>query len=182
MGAIVHGRPACSLLLVSAALLASACGEDESVSVDDYASDLCTALISWTEAVRTSQTDLQESAELGRPAEDDREALQEFVDQVVDASDRLVEDLGAAGTPDTDNGEEAAAAFRTAAVDTRDELEDAQDEVEELPTDGPQAYRSAVDEFVGELSGTLDGIDDQLQDVDAPELERALDEASACQG
>jgi hypothetical protein len=163
-------------------LLASSCGEDESVSVDDYANDLCTALISWTEAVRTSQTELQESAQPGRSPVDDREALQQFVDQAVAASDQLVEDVEAAGAPETEDGDEAADAFRAAAEDTRRELEDAQDDVGELPTDSPRAYRSAVDELVTDLSGTLDGIDDHLQDVDAPALERALDEASACQG
>jgi hypothetical protein len=172
-----------AILLASAVVLFAACGgENDSVSVDEYASDLCTALIAWTETVRTSQTELQESAQPGQSPEDDRQALQDFVDEAVDASDRLVEDLEAAGMPDTENGEEAANAFRTAAADTRSELEDAQDEVAELPTDSAQAYRSAVDEFVAELSATLDGIDDQLQDVDAPELEQALDEASACQG
>lgn len=170
------------ILLASAAILASACGGDESVSVDDYANDLCTALISWTETVRTSQTELQESSQPGRSPGDDRDALQRFVDQAVAASDELVEDVEAAGAPGTENGEEAAEAFRAAAADTRSELEDAQDEVADLPTDSPQAYRTAVDDLVTELSGTLDGIDDQLQDVDAPELERALDEASACQG
>ena len=174
-------RSVAVVFLLVPALFTSACGEDESVSVDEYASDLCTALIAWTEVVRTSQEELQESAEPGRSLEDDRQALQQVVDEAVDASDQLVEDLESAGAPDAENGEEAADAFRTAAADTRSELEDAQDEVAELPTDSPEAYRTAVDEFVAELSGTLDGIDDQLQDVDAPELERALDEASACQ-
>ncbi len=163
-------------------VLASACGEDESISVGDYANDLCTALIDWTETVRVSQMDLQEGAQPDQSPEDDREALQQFVDSAADASDQLVEDVDAAGTPDTENGEEAADAFRAAVEETRDELEDAQAEVGELPTDSPESYETAVDEFVTGLRDTLDGIDDQLQDVEAPELERALDESSACQG
>lgn len=169
-------------LIASVGVLASACGEDESISVGDYANDLCTALIDWTETVRTSQMELQEGAQPDQSPADDREALQQFVDSAVDASDQLVEDVDAAGTPDTENGEEAAEAFRAAVEETSGELEDAQAEVGELPTDTAESYRSAVDEFVTGLRGTLDGIDDQLQDVEAPELERALDEASACQG
>ena len=170
------------ILLASAALLVSACGEDESVSVDDYANDLCTALIAWTDAVRTSQTELQESSQPGQSPEDDRDALQRFVAQAVTASDQFVEDVEAAGTPETENGGEAADAFRAAAEATRSELAGARDDVADLPIESPEEYRAAVDALVAELSGTLDGIDDQLQDVEAPDLERALDEATACQG
>ena len=104
------------------------------------------------------------------------------MDSAAEASDQLVEDVDAAGTPDTENGEEAAEAFRAAVEDTGNELEDAQAEVGELPTDSAESYRTAVDEFVTGLRDTLDGIDDQLQDDEAPGLERALEEASASHG
>jgi len=125
--------------------------------------------------------ELQEGAEPSQTPEEDRDALQQFVDQAVDASNQLVDDVDAAGSPDTENGDDAADAFRAAVEGTRDELEDAQAEVGELPTDSPQSYRTAVNAFVTDLRSTLDGIDDELQDVDAPELEEALDESSACQ-
>jgi hypothetical protein len=125
---------------------------------------------------------LQEGAQPDQTPADDKEALQQFVDSAAEASDKLVEDVDAAGTPDTENGEEAADAFQAAVEDTSNELEDARAEVGELPTDSAESYGTAVDELVTGLRGTLDGIDDQLQDVEAPELERALDEASACQG
>ena len=114
--------------------------------------------------------------------EEDRDGLQRFVDGAVDASDTLVEDVEAAGEPDIDDGGEVAEAFRTAAEDTRSELEEAQDEVAQIPTDPPDAYRAAVDEFSTGIRGTIEGIAEHFQDVDAPELDMALDEASACQG
>ena len=169
-------------LVACVGVLAWGCGEDESISVGDYANDLCTALIDWTETVRASEMELREGAQPDQSPADDKEALQQFVDGAAEASQKLVEDVDAAGTPDTENGEEAADAFRAAVEETSDELEDARAEVGELPTDSADSYRTAVDEFVAGLRDTLDGIDDQLQDVEAPELERALDESSACQG
>ena len=159
----------------------SACGDDP-VAVDDYANDLCTALTGWTEELRDRQTELQEGAAPGQSPEADRDALQRFVDGAVAASDGLVEDVEAAGEPDIEDGEEVADAFRAAVEQTRSELEDAQADVTDIPTDSAQAYRAAVEEFVAQIRGTLEGIDEQLQDVDAPELDMALDEATACQG
>ena len=149
--------------------------------MDDYANDLCTALIAWSEDLRDRQTELQEGSTPDRSPEDDRAALEQFVEGAVAASDRFVEAVEGAGEPDIENGEEAADAFQAGAEETRDELEQARQDVEELPTDSPGAYRAAVEEFVGELRTTLEA-DEQFRDVDAPELDRALDEASACQG
>jgi hypothetical protein len=163
------------------AALASACGED-SVAVGDYANDLCTALTTWTDALRERQLELQEGAEPGQSSEEDRDALQQFVDGAVAASDTLVENVEAAGEPDIDDGGEIAETFRSAAEDTRSELEDAQEEVAQIPTEPPDAYRMAVDEFSTDVRNTIEGIDEHFQDVDAPELDMALDEASACQG
>ena len=171
---------AIALVAVLAALM-SACGDDP-VAVDDYANGLCTALTGWTEELRDRQADLQAGAEPGRSPEADRDALQRFVDGAVAASDGLVEDVEGAGVPDIEDGEEVADAFQSAVEETRSELEEAQAEVAEIPTQSAESYEAAVEDFVTEIRSTLEGIDDHFQDVDAPELDMALDEAAACQG
>ena len=163
-------------------LTVSGCGGEDSVAVDDYANDLCTALTGWTETLRDRQAELQEGGEPGTTPQEDRAALQSFVDGAVEASDTLVDEVEAAGVPDIDNGDEVADAFREAVVETRSELEAAQDDVGEIPTDTPDAYQAAVDDFVTDLRATLEGIDEHLEGLEAPELDMALDEASACQG
>jgi len=40
----------------------------------------------------------------------------------------------------------------------------------------------AVDDFTTNLRSTLEGIDEHFEGVDAPDLDMALDDASACQG
>jgi predicted nucleic acid-binding Zn-ribbon protein len=168
-------------LIALLATLASACGADDSVAVEDYANDLCTALTHWTAAIRDRQEELQQDPGTGSP-EDERGALQRFVDGAADASDQLVDDVDAAGVPDIENGEEVADAFHDAVEDTLSQIEEARDSVADIPTDSESAYRSAVDQFVTDLRATLEGIDEHFQDIDAPELDKALDEASACQG
>jgi hypothetical protein len=168
-------------LIALLAMAVSSCGDD-SVSVDDYANDLCTALKGWTSDLQDRQADLQQGATPGASPESARDALQQFVDGAAEATDDLVQQVEDAGEPDIDGGGDVADAFRSAVTDTRENLEQAKDDVADIPTDNPKDYRSAVDDFVTDLKSTLEGIDEHFQGVDAPELDKALDNASACQG
>jgi chromosome segregation ATPase len=167
--------------VLAAGLLGSACGDD-SVEVDDYANDLCTALKGWTQDLRDSQAELQAQATPDASLESDRDALEQFVADAVAATDDLTQELEDAGEPDIDGGGDVSDAFQEALDDTRGQLEEAQDKVAQIPADNPQDYRAAVDEFLTNLRSTLEGIDEHFADVDAPDLDRALDDASACQG
>jgi hypothetical protein len=175
------------LLLSVLALFISACGDDDggggdSVAVGDYASDICTAFTDWTKAIQDRQTDLQEGLQPGASPQEGKDALEGFLDDAVAASDTLVEDVESAGTPDTENGEDAANALQDAAEGARDQLAEAQDNVADLPTDSPQAFSEAADEFGNDVRTALEGVGDGLQDIDTPELDEAIDEETACQG
>ncbi len=170
-----------AILVTTLALATAGCGDD-SVAVGDYANDLCTALKGWTQDLRDSQAELQEKSNPGTSLETDRDALQQFVDDAVAATDDLKQEIEDAGEPDVDGGGEVADAFQDAVEDTRSRLETARDEVGDIPADNPEDYRAAVDDFVTNLRTTLEGIDEHFADVDAPDLDMALDDASACQG
>jgi hypothetical protein len=175
-------------LIAVLALLVSACGDDDddggggSVAVGDYASDICTAFTDWTQAIQDRQTDLQEGLEPGASPQEGKDALQGFLDDAVEASDQLVEDVEAAGTPDTENGDEAADALQAAAEGARAQLVEAQENVADLPTDSPQAFSEAADQFGNDVRSALEGVGDGLEDIDTPELDKAIDEEEACQG
>jgi hypothetical protein len=175
-------------LIAVLALFVSACGDDDddgggdSVAVGDYASDICTAFTDWTQAIQNRQTDLEEGLQPGASPQEGKDALQGFLDDAVEASDQLVEDVEGAGVPDTENGEEAADALQAAAEGARAQLEEAQADVGDLPTDSPQAFSEAADEFGNEVRSALEGVGDGLQDIDTPELDKAIDDEEACQG
>jgi hypothetical protein len=175
-------RLAGAILVTALALGISACGDDDSVEVGAYANDLCTALKGWAQDLRDSQVELQQQAEPGASLESDRDALQQFVDDAVAATDDLGQEVEDAGEPDIDGGGEVADALDEAVEDTRSRLEEARDDVGEIPADNPENYRAAVDDFVTNLRSTLEGIDEHFEGVDAPDLDKALDDASACQG
>ena len=171
-------------LIAAGALLVSACGDDdeEKVAVGDFASDICTAFTDRTNSIREGQTELQKSLDPGASPTEQKDALAAFLDDAVAASDQLVEDVDAAGVPDTENGEEVADAVESAAKGALERLGDAQDQVEDLPTDSPRAFQEAAGEFRDELGTALEGLGDRIAEVDTPELEKALEEESACQG
>jgi hypothetical protein len=174
------------LLIAVLALFISACGDDDdgggdSVEVGQYAADICTAFTDWTEAIQERQTELEQGLEPGASPQEGKDALQGFLDDAVTASDQLVEDVDAAGTPDTENGEEAATALQDAAQGARDQLAQAQEDVADLPTDSPEAFSAAADEFGNDVRTALEGVGDGLEDIDTPELDEAIDEEEACQ-
>lgn len=174
------------LLIAALALFISACGDDDdggggSVDVGDYAADICTAFTDWTQAIQDRQTELEQGLQPGASPQEGKDALQGFLDDAVAASDQLVEDVEAAGSPDTENGGEAADALQTAAAGARDQLAQAQEDVADLPTDSPEAFSQAADEFGNEVRTALEGVGDGLQDIDTPELDEAIDEEEACQ-
>lgn len=176
------------LLALLAAMFIAACGDDDddggggSADVGEYASDICTAFTDWTQAIQNRQTELQEGLQPGASPEEGKEALQGFLDDAVAASDQLVDDVDAAGSPDTENGEDAADALQGAAEGARDRLAEAQENVADLPTDSPQAFGDAADKFGNDVRSALEGVGDGLQDIDTPELDEAIDQEEACQG
>ena len=175
------------LLIAALALFISACGDDDdggggSADVGDYAADICTAFTDWTKAIQDRQSELQQGLQPGASPAEGKEALQGFLDDAVSASDQLVDDVEAAGTPDTDNGEDAANALQEAATGARDQLAEAQENVADLPTDSPQAFSEAASKFGDDVRTALEGVGDGLQDIDTPELDKAIDDEEACQG
>ena len=173
-------------LIAAAAVLVTACGDDEGgdekVAVGDFASDICTSFTDWSESIRDRQGELERDLDPQASPQEGKDALEGFLDHAVDASDQLVEDVEGAGTPDTENGEDVADALQGAAEDARSKLEDAQADLEDLPTDSPEAFTAAADEFGNEVRTALEGVGEGIEEIDTPELDKAIDEESACQG
>lgn len=171
-------------LIAAAALFVSACGgdSDEKVEVGDFASDICTAFTDWTDAIQSRQTELQGALDPNASPQEGKDALQGFLDDAVEASDQLVDDVDGAGTPDTENGEDAAEALQGAAEGARDKLAEARDEAEQLPTESAEAFSKSARDFGNDVRSALEGVGEGLEEIDTPELDKAIDEESACQG
>ena len=107
-------RSVFAVSVVAVALLAAGCGSsdgsgDEATPTEEWASSVCSALTTWSEAIKEVGTTLQAS-----PTAD---GLEEAADQAKSATETLVDDLEAAGRPDTEAGQEAQDALQTASDD-----------------------------------------------------------------
>lgn len=161
---------------VVAALTLGACGGDDgggdaaeteeapaqSVSVDDYASDVCTALSTWVTDIQERAATITQGIDPG-DAKAGKERLQEFIGETVTGTDELIASVEEAGAPDTEGGEEAAEQIQSGLEQVRTILVDAQAQIDELPTNDPQAFGqgaqeigTSLQEATGEAAASID--------------------------
>ena len=165
-------------LAVTAALLALAgCGgsDDETSGATDWANSVCSAAADWSDSVSAAATSLQG----GNLSED---SLESAVDDVKEATETLADDLRDAGTPDTEDGQQA--------KDLVDQLADEIDEGVQTMGDalddvqGVSGITTAITQITGTLttmSSEVGGIVDQLEQLDpGTELEDAFENADEC--
>lgn len=159
-----------------AALTLGACGGDdggggaepdadggaETVSVDDYASDVCNALSAWVTDIQDRAATITEGIDPG-DADAGKERLEEFIGETVTGTDELIASVEEAGIPDTEGGEEAAEQIQTGLEQVKTILEDAQTQIADLPTNDPQAFgqgaqeiATSLQEATGEAASTID--------------------------
>jgi hypothetical protein len=155
-------------------------GGDETVSADEYVSDVCTAITGMVDVLQGGQTELQ-NALSSDPAEG-KDLLVGFLNDSADTLETTREDLEAAGVPDVESGEEIAEAIPAAFGDLQASIEDAAAQAEDVSTDSPAEFIEQV-EAVGKTvqeAGTQVG--ESLNELaTSEELEAAAEEAEACQ-
>jgi hypothetical protein len=172
----------------------AACGGDEAggggggdaAAADpaEWVDSVCASLVSWRDDIQGSSEELQQSAGGSADLEEALSLLTSFLDDAVTRTDDLVADIGEAGSPDVDQGEEISADLEGALQDARDVLAEARDSAQELSADDPAAFASGAQELAGSIqSGLADvgGTFDELNEkYDAPELEEAFQDSESC--
>lgn len=163
------------------AFLAAGCGgsSDSSSSSSDtspteeWAGNLCTAIVNWTTSLSTSMTSLQ-SGDLSK------EALQGVADDAKSSTETLIDDLKGLGRPDTEAGAEA----QTSLNELADDLQTDVDEIQAALSDTSASTLSTI----STVSTTLVTMGNQLtttfgelEQLDANgELEAAFTSAESC--
>ena len=161
------------------AFLAAGCGGSSSSSGDtlpteEWAGNLCTAIVAWTDSLGSSVTSLQS----GNLSED---ALQGVADDAKSSTETLIDDLEGLGKPDTEAGEEAQASLNQLADDLQKDV----DEIESAVNDSSASAlstTSTVSNTLVTMGNQLMSTFSQLEQLDAQgELEDAFNAADSCQ-
>jgi hypothetical protein len=132
--------------IIVLALVAAGCGGggESSAEEEAWASDVCASIASWRTQVQTIATDAAEA--ITKPGAT-RDTLEGAIDNGVEATETLLEDLRGAVPPDTSEGDEA-----KAAVDAfLDDVSSANDEVKTALADLPDT--AGLAQIVASLSG-----------------------------
>lgn len=106
-------------LLVAVVLAVAGCGGNGGSSEsEDYANDVCSSISTWVTDV---QNTIQSLTDAGLATS--REDIQNAFDETKNATDTLVNDLEAAGPPETDDGRQAQSELESLATTLRQQLD-----------------------------------------------------------
>lgn len=174
------------VVAIAAALLTgagalSACGGEDPVSPDEYVGALCGAAGNYTTTLLEGQAVLQDAAAGDSAPAKGKAALSGFFGDAASAADEAASQIGDAGVPDVENGEQIADALVAAFDDVAGALSTARDEVEALPTDSPASFRSAAEDLATSFQEDISSIGEGLSELgESPELESAAQSNEEC--
>lgn len=162
------------------ALVTAGCGgSDESSSTsptEEWASGFCTAITTWKDSLTSITEQFSNSSSLSS------EALNDAANDASSATETLVDDLKALGTPDTESGEKVKNSIDELSTTVESEvanIESAANDVSGL-TDLPNAITSittSLSAMSTAFASTLEAV--QTADVDG-ELQTALENSPEC--
>ena len=150
----------------------------------EWSSAVCTSLTDWSEELARLSADL-EPPDDATPKQV-KAVLIDFLGEAVDATDTLLDDMKAAGSPEVDQGKAVARVFVRGIGRARELFADAQDDAENLPTGNRakfQARGRAIQRSLDQGGSEVQGVFNAAQSrYDIPELNRAFNRTAACQG
>lgn len=180
---------------IAAALMIGACGGDDApegdtpgdgpaqtVTAQEYATDICGALDAWVTASQDRVGSLTGALNPTDSAENRRDILAGYIDGVIEDTDVLISEVEAAGAPDVEGGEEIAGQIADAFDTVKTELEQTRSEVDSLPTDDPAAFTAAATELGTSIQTSLTAVGTSVGEISEPELNQAFAAEPACSG
>jgi ABC-type transporter Mla subunit MlaD len=162
------------LTVAATVLVLAGCGGDDSSAGEDYANSVCGELSEWVTSVDDAARSIQDA---GLSVTTD--TLQAAVSDVSDATTELVDDLGAIGAPETDDGNEAKSALDSLGT----ELQQQVDTVEQALNEGGglAAQLSAITTAIAAAAADVESTFNQLRELDpAGELREGFENAEDC--
>lgn len=165
------------------ALVSAACSGDGSadgVPAARYASALCSSMQTYLTDVTALSDAFVSKVNPEAPLEEQKRSVGEFLDEVLTATDTLIEDLMEAGVPDVVGGEEIVTAIRSSFDQARSVLEDARARVEALDVEDRRAFATELNAIGSTIQNSLGEIGTSLEGLTAAELASAVEDEPAC--
>ena len=156
------------------------------VAVDTWAGSVCGAVDTWLAGINANGAKLTEDVKNITDLNVGRDLLVQFMDDAVALTDKMINDVEAAGAPDiaSGDGDQLSADLVAALTPVKQTFEDAKTEAQSLPTDDPTAFSQGATELGQKITNSQTGFSasfDALQKkYDDPALNEAFTNNPTC--
>jgi hypothetical protein len=170
-----------ALVVLTAAVAAAGCGggskssssSSNTSSADDWANGLCSALVTWTNSVKSATGSLKGGVSKG--------SLESATSDIKTASNTLVTDLKDLGKPDTKGGQQAKDAVDQVSDEIDQDVKNMQNAVDKISATGVVPAASSVATTLTTMGSQIGSAAGKIGDADpAGELKKAFQNSSAC--
>ncbi len=169
-------------VVLAAGLFLGACGGDEggNGAAQQYASSVCTAFSTWVQNIQERNQTLTASLNPQSTPAQGKEQLQIFLNSVIEDTDQLISSINAAGVPEVEGGQQAAAQIKTAANSAKTSFQSALNQVDQLPTD-PAGFRAGAQQIGSQIGSSLSGLGETLRNrAQSEEIRQAFEDSPTC--
>jgi hypothetical protein len=164
--------------MLASLLLLAACGGG-STGAREYVRAVCTATSDWQADIEKEAISLAGSLSTSAGPAEQKQALIGLLDQLVSLTDRFIERVESAGTPDIEGGEEAADSLSRSLDQLNKAFRDARSQADDLPTGNEEAFQDAASKIGETINSSVDVIADPFGDQ-AEQLAAVAENEPAC--
>jgi hypothetical protein len=183
--------PLCALVAALSCLAAGCGGGDSNESAQpaqpqgtppaEWVTTVCGALDDWQTSLQQGAKGLpQQVLQAGSP-EDAKKEITDFLDEVVDETQTMVDKVDEAGSPAVDAGERVRTAVHARLLKVKAAFENARQQVESVPTDNPRAFQQQLTQIGQDLAAQGQALGDVLGAANQKPLRDAIQNTAACQ-
>jgi hypothetical protein len=170
------------ILTTVLAFAAAGCGGSEPSASEEWAGDVCSAVGDWQDQIEQSAADIREQVQ--SPGADTLAAIQSEIEEGVDASKDLADELRSLEPPDTDAGEQAQQEIESLADQVETAVDKTKETIDNLPENASLTeVAQAVAPLLPALQGLVTNTSTTLTSVQerGSELKEAFDKADSCE-
>jgi hypothetical protein len=181
MDRVVIRLGATLVLSATLAIVAAGCGGETSAE-EEWAGDICTTVSGWQDQVEQSTDDVREA--LQSPGAGTLAAIETEVQEIIDATEMVGDDLRELEPPDTEAGDQAKRELDTLAVQLEATAGNMKETFDNLPEDASitdyaealEPLLPSIQSLIGSVSSTFTAVKES-----GSELEEGFDNADSCE-
>ena len=182
MADIVIRLGATLVLAAALAILSAGCGGSDTSAEEEWAGDLCTTVSGWQDQVEQATDEAREA--LQSPGSGTLAAIQAEMQEIIDATETLGDDLRGLEPPDTESGEQAKREVDTFASQLEATATNAKETFDNLPEDaGITEIATALEPLVPSIQALVESASNTFTAVkeSGSEFQEGFDNADSCE-